>query len=404
MTRRFSPEQWRLVILLLLPLTALLGTGIATLHNGCLMYHKGDLRYYLAASSLLLSGQMPYRDYVFAYPPFSLVPFLLPHLAALGGYTGFGAYARAFLVESCVWSVGVSLLLARLTGRWAFRLNQEAALCCYALLVLVFAGLLPWRFDLFPALLTLAAFYCLLQKKPFAAGVWLGFAVAAKLYPIVLLPVFALYLLTLGRRRDTAYLTVGGFGAMALCVVPFLRIPLSTFLTFLTFHQQRGLEIESLGAGVLMIAHAEGWTNAKMVTNYGACNLSSASAPAIIHCLPFIFLILFGLTLAGGKRAFRMDIARIGSIQPETLARCTLAALLAFIAANKVFSTSYVIWLLPFAPLLRPREAFQMLILFALTITIYPYNFGELLTMHPVHRGSSESTRRACLRVLAGEQ
>ena len=130
-----------------------------------------------------------------------------------------------------------------------------------------------------------------------------------------------------------------------------------------------------------MAARALGWTQAKVVVNYGADHLSSPSAPAILHCLPAIFLLVFGLTLAGGWNAFRRDMARQGSIAPETLARCVLAALLAFIAANKVFSTSYVIWLLPFAPLLRPREIVQIVILFALTIAIYPYHFGEIVRM-----------------------
>ena len=375
--------QWHLWILLLVPLVTLLGTGISTLHNGYFEYHAGDLHYYYTASCLLLSGHMPYRDYGFAYPPLSLLPFSLPHLVFLVHPIDFSVYNKAFLVESCIWSTGISLLLTHMTTRWKFPMNRDAALFSYALLVLIFAALLPWRFDLFPALLTLAAFYFLLKEKSLSAGVCLGLAIAAKLYPIVIVPVFALYLISLGRRRAAVSLITGSIGAAMLCLVPFVRIPLSTLLTFLSFHQKRGLEIESLGAGVLMIVHAAGWTNAKMVANYGACNLSSASAPTIIHCLPTIFVIVLGLTLFGAHRGFQQDIAHSGRIEPETLARFTLAALIAFIAANKVFSTSYVIWLLPFVPLLRPKEVAQMMILFAMTIVIYPYNFGELLGMHP---------------------
>ncbi len=383
MKRWTIPERWHFILLLLIPIITLIGTGFSTLHNGYFDYHKGDLRYYFRASSLLISGQMPYRDYGFAYPPLSLVPFLLPHVVFLGHKADFALYNKAFLVESCCWSLGVSLLLVRLTTRWKFPMKREAALCCYAILVLVFAALLPWRFDLFPALLTLAAFYCLLSAKSFSAGILLGLAAAAKLYPLVILPVFALYLIALGQRRAAALLVSGTVGSVVICLLPFMRIPFSTLFTFLSFHQKRGLEIESLGAGVLIIAHAAGWTNAKMVVNYGACNLSSASAPAIIHCLPIIFALMLGLTLYMARSSFQRDIDRFGTIEPGTLARFTLTALMAFIASNKVFSTSYVIWLLPFVPLLRPKEAVQMIILFAMTITIYPYNFGELLGMHP---------------------
>lgn len=383
MRRWTSSVQWHFWILLLLPLVTLLGTGISTLHNGYFDYHVGDLRYYYMASCQMLSGHMPYRDFGFAYPPLSLVSFSLPHLVSLVHPIDFSVYNKAFLAESCIWSTGISLLLAYLTRRWKFSMSRDVALFSYALLVLIFSALLPWRFDLFPALLTLAAFYFLLKEKSFIAGVCLGLAIAAKLYPVVLVPVFALYLMTLGQRRAAVSLASGSVGAVLVCLLPFVHIPLSTLFTFLSFHQKRGLEIESLGAGVLMIAHAVGWTNAKMVINYGACNLSSASAPAIIHWLPIIFILMLGLTLYSARRGFQKDITHFGSIEPETLARFTVAALLAFIASNKVFSTSYVIWLLPFVPLLRPKEVVQMMILFAMTITIYPYNFGELLGMHP---------------------
>ena len=286
---------------------------------------------------------------------------------------------RAFLVQSAALSTVLALLLVRTTSRWKFPLNSELALTVYAVLALVFSALLPWRYDLFPTLLTFLAFYALLQNRPLAAGVWLGLATTAKLYPIVLLPVFGLYLLVQCRRRDTLRLVTGCFGAGLACLLPFARVPAPALFQFLTFHQHRGLEVESLGAGAIMIARALGWTQAKVVVNYGADHLSSPSAPAIIHCLPAVFLVLLGLTLWGAWSAFRRDLARQGSIAPETLARCVLAVLLAFMAANKVFSTSYVIWLLPFAPLLRPREAVQMVILFALTIAIYPYNFGAIV-------------------------
>ncbi len=169
---------------------------------------------------------------------------------------------------------------------------------------------------------------------------------------------------------------------MAACLLPFWRVPVPALFQFLTFHQHRGLEVESLGAGAIMAARALGWTQAKVVVNYGADHLTSPSAPAILYCLPVIFLLVFGLTLLGGWKAFRRDITQQGSIAPETLARFVLAALLAFIAVNKVFSTSYVIWLLPFAPLLRPREVVQVVILFALTIAIYPFHFSDIVNMH----------------------
>jgi hypothetical protein len=57
------------------------------------------------------------------------------------------------------------------------------------------------------------------------------------------------------------------------------------------------------------------------------------------------------------------------------------AALVAFIATNKVFSPQYIIWLLPFAPLLRPRQGLLVLAIAAITIFLFPYNYNELMAM-----------------------
>lgn len=379
-----APTACRQVLLLiLLQFVVLLGAGNVTLHTAYIEYHIGDLIYYYKMSDPVLSGALPYRDFSFAYPPLSLIPFLVPHLARLFGFSGLFFYAWGFLIESLCLSTGVALLVARITTRWRLPLRSQAAVAIYAALAVIFSGLLPWRYDLFPALLTLLALYCILAGRPIAAGVWLGLATAAKLYPVVLVPVFILYLLALQQRRGAVSLALGSFGAVVLCLMPFVRVPASTLFSFLTFHTRRGLEIESLPAGVLLALHSCGRVQAEIVSNYGAFHLDSPAAPPIIHALPFVFALLMAAVLRYGWLSFQADIAQKGRIAPETLVRCILAALLAFIAANKVFSTSYVIWLLPFIPLLRPREAVQMMVLIALTGAIYPFTFNALVHLRP---------------------
>ena len=352
-----APARRQVLLLILLQFAILLGAGDFTLHSTYIKYHIGDLIYYYNASLPVLCGALPYRDFDLAYPPLSLVPFLVPHVARLLDISGLLSYARGFLLESLCLSTGIAILVAKITACWRFPMRPELAVATYVALAAVFSALPPWRYDLFPALLTLLAFYCILVNRPLVAGVWLGLAVAAKLYPVVLLPVFCLYLLALKQRHGAARLALGSFGALALCLLPFARVHAPTLFSFLTFHAKRGLEFESLPAGILMAAHALGWVPVAITFNYGALHLQSPAALSIIHCLPFIFAVLFAAVLTHGWRSFQTDFARTGRIAPETLARCVLAALLAFIAANKVFSTSYVIWLLPFAPLLRPREA-----------------------------------------------
>src|SRR5262249_6285705 len=58
-------------------------------------------------------------------------------------------------------------------------------------------------------------------------------------------------------------------------------------------------------------------------------------------------------------------------------------ALLVFIVTNKVFSPQYVVWLLPFAPLLPRRHTAVAGAIIALTIVIFPYDYGSLLAFQP---------------------
>jgi hypothetical protein len=48
---------------------------------------------------------------------------------------------------------------------------------------------------------------------------------------------------------------------------------------------------------------------------------------------------------------------------------------------SKVFSPQYIIWLLPFAPLLRPRQFWLMVAIFAMTMGIFPAAYSHLLRM-----------------------
>ena len=330
-------------LLIVLQAVVLLGTGGITLHTDYIQYHSGDLIYYFNAFAPILAGALPYRDFALAYSPLSVIPFLLPHLTRLLSIPGVFFYAWGFLLESICLSTGLAMLTARITARWQFPLRPELAVAVYVGLATIFSPLLPWRFDLFPALLTLLALSCVLGGRPLAAGVWLGLATGAKLYPIVLVLVFCLYLLASKQKRGAARLALGSFGAMALCLLPFVRVPAATLFSFLTFHAQRGLEVESLPAGVLMALHSLGLVPAGLAINYGAFHLDSPVAPPILYGLPYLFAALLTAVLISGWRSFQADLAQDGRIATATLARCLLAALLAFIAANKVFSTSYVI-------------------------------------------------------------
>jgi uncharacterized membrane protein len=373
-TRRSS--TYVVIGLLAFQLIALLTVVFMTLPLVA-QWHAFDLSIYYRDSLQLLRGQMPYRDFALEYPPLALLPFALPRLATFGLRIDFSGYVWLFLIQNAIFSTLIALVIAQIRGLLA----AGPALALYALLVAVSAPLLPWRYDLFPALLTVLALLCLLRQRPGWAGIWLGLGVAAKLYPIVLLPIFGVYYLAGKNRPALLRLALGSAGALAATLLPFVLIAPGPLLSFLRYHELRGLQLESLPAGAIMLAHVLGMTPAGLEFNYGALQIVSPLAGAVLSWLPIVFVVLFGAVLASCRARFREEQAAGGRVTSESLIAYSVAVLLAFIVTNKVFSPQYLIWLLPFAPLLRLRQASALLAICALTIGLFPFEYDHLLGM-----------------------
>jgi Glycosyltransferase family 87 len=373
-TRRAS--TYVVIGLLAFQLIVLLTVALVTLPS-IAQWHALDLSIYYQDSLQLLLGKLPYRDFVLEYPPLALLPFALPRLVMFGQRIDFIGYVWLFLIESAIFSTLIALAIAQIRGLRA----AGPALALYALLVAVTAPLLPWRYDLFPALLTALALLCVVRQRPGWAGIWLGLGVAAKLYPAVLLLVFGAYYLAGKNRPALLRLALGSAGALAAALLPFVLIAPSPLLSFLRYHELRGLQLESLPAGMIVLAHVLGITPARLEFNYGALHVASPLAGAVLSWLPIAFVVLFGVVLFSGMARFREEQAADGCVARESLVAYSVAALLAFIITNKVFSPQYVIWLLPFAPLLRLRQASVLLPICALTIVLFPFNYEHLLGM-----------------------
>src|SRR3712207_7018760 len=95
---------------------------------------------------------------------------------------------------------------------------------------------------------------------------------------------------------------------------------------------------------------------ARLNFNYGALHLVSPLADGALKWLPLAFIAVFGVVLACALARFRQEHVA-GGIADASLVAYVVAALLALIVTNKVFSPQYLIWLLPFAPLLPLRQA-----------------------------------------------
>ncbi|MDX6476040.1 MAG: hypothetical protein QOH95_1551, partial [Gaiellaceae bacterium] len=132
--------------------------------------------------AILHDGLVPYRDFAVEYPPGAIVAFILP--------AAFDDYAAAFAWQMAL--CGVVLVAA------VAAIRVEAA--AYVALAPVLAGsLILSRFDLWPALLTVAALAALLRERHRLGWGLLGAGVAAKLWPFVIVPLALVWSYRAGR-------------------------------------------------------------------------------------------------------------------------------------------------------------------------------------------------------------
>jgi hypothetical protein len=329
---------------------------------------SNDLAIYRAAGEAVLRGEVPYRDFFLEYPPGSLPAFLTP---ALFSDTNSGFIDR-FSSEMALFLVA-ALVLVALTAR---RLGGPPAWPVPALTFAAGALLLypvaVTRYDAVVALsLAAAAFAAVLGGRytPLAyASVGLG--VAAKLVP-------ALAVLPLVFARRAA---VGGlalfFGVLAAFLVPALALGGAGYAESIAYHAQRGLQVESVAASILMaLGRVEG-----VVFEFGAFEVRGpGTALAADLSLP-LTVLLVGITGFVAYRTGRPD----GADFPRHAA----ALILAFMLGSKVVSPQYMVWLLPLAPLCAPGLVGSALCLLFLaaclaTTLVFPIHYADLLNARP---------------------
>jgi uncharacterized membrane protein len=249
------------------------------------------------------------------------------------------------------------------------------------LLAFVGAPLFPWRFDLFPALLSALAVVLTMEGLPGRAGACLAAGIATKLYPIVFAPIIIAWYLARG-ERGRAFRFAGFTCATTLLIfAPFALAASTDFLSFLRYHELRGLQIESVPAGLLMLGHAFGFGEVGIVENFGALHLVSPASAVVMRLLFPAFLV--GLASVAVLAFARFRYERIAMAQPcdQTLIAYALVSLLIFMLTNKVLSPQFVIWLLPFVALLPVPQYSLGLAATALTIMIFPFNYDGLVRL-----------------------
>ncbi|SCG48025.1 glycosyltransferase family 87 protein [Micromonospora halophytica] len=289
----------------------------------------------------LNEGKVPYRDHPVEYP-------------VLTGYF-MGALGLP------VHALGVDDPQIN-QGRWFYNLN---ALTLSALAVATVAMILalrrrrPWDAALFalaPALLLtatvnwdflaigLAAFglAAWARRHHALAGVLLGLAGAAKMWPLFLLGPILVLALRAGRLR--AALTALGTALVALVAVNLpVAIPYrENWNRFFELNTERPIDWGTLW---YIGRYLDGKVNTGVPGDQGPFQWLNANIPT----LNYLSYALFALACLG--------VAALALLAPRRprLAQLAFLVVAAFLIFSKVWSQQFVLWLLPLAVLARPR-------------------------------------------------
>jgi hypothetical protein len=349
-------------------LSAALGAALflvcwALLHHGFLARDQiKDTPIYQRYGEAMTAGQVPYRDFPVEYPPAALPVFVLP---AIGEGDSL-EYDRRF--EGLMAGLGVAcvLLVAAVSASfWAPLLVGISPL--------LLGSVVLSRFDLWPAALTIAAVALLVAGRFRLASGMLGLATAAKLYPAVLAPIAIAHVWRTRGRREALICASLVLGVFAAVVLPFAVISPGGVWHALWVQAGRPLQLESLGASFLLVAHQVFGVGLTMESSHGSQNLAGGAADTlavISTAVQVVALVAIWVWYARGP-----------ANRDRLLAACA-AAVCAFVAFGKVLSPQFLIWLIPLVPLVRGRRglAASGVLAAALVVTQlwFPSRYWEL--------------------------
>ena len=388
---RHSPQmRW----LALLAEIALLALGIVAMRSimvATARLPNGDVAEYYSYALNFWTGHPIFTALPTEYPPLAILPFSFTLLPPLSDYQSvFSWWAAAAVIVGYLGFLRFS--------------DRRRALAYFVYLVIGSAGTLVARFDIFPALVTLAALWALQRRHYAGAYLLLAVGVLLKLYPIFLLPlpliaqwqalhatarVVGLVEAPAGaladgrRRRAWSPRQIVGWlratlrspatwrvaeGAVIFCAAVGLGFALafilnpSGALTEFTYASARPLQVESTPATFLWLGTLFG-IPAHPDFSFVSLNF--------VGPLDVVLKPLSTLALAAGCVWVYWRFAR-GRL---TLAQAFLAVLSVVVVANKIFSPQYLIWLTPFVAEVFGFDALWLLIC-GLTTLIFPYLYG----------------------------
>jgi hypothetical protein len=252
--------------------------------------------------------------------------------------------------------------------------DRRVALSVVALLPLLLGGVILTRFDLVPAAIVAGAMLLLVSGRLRAGALVIGIGIAVKLYPAVLVPLVGIVAWRRCGRRELGSVLGLVVAPVLVVYLPFLVAAPDGVLDSIGRQLGRPLQIESLGAGMLLAVHHSVGTSLGWASSSGSQNLTGTGADTLA--------VLQGIAQVAAVVLVWVSFWR-GPTSTERLVRHAAAAVVAFVALSKVLSPQFLIWLVLLVPLVvavRGRAPLWLLTAAcAVTAVWFPARYWELV-------------------------
>lgn len=292
----------------------------------------------------LFNGDIPITE----YPPLSLIFFVIPRIFFSDPF----GYNIGYVIMIFVITI-VGLHLMRRTAE-SLNMNPVWAMTIYSVLIALLLEYVADRYDIIPAVMTLASFYFFINKKMPAAFIILALAMMTKLYPAILLPIYLIIYMAERDWKGFATGTVWFLIGAAVVALPCLLIEPDLIMGFMGYHSVRPLEIDSFAATLIypfsLFGLTDVWIQASTdAGSYGSDNLRGPLCDAVAPWLTPIMMVLIVLFILWyGNVRYRLEKV---DERAFVLSAAIFISLMIFILVGKVLSSQYIIWVIPFLAL-----------------------------------------------------
>jgi hypothetical protein len=301
-------------------------------------------------------GELPYRDQRIEYPPLS-IPVLIAPAYFDDSTQGF---VEGFMWEMLAFDLAIVVVIG--LGLPGEGRRVLSALGVYTVGLVALSGVVldrslidsgPLaldRFDLVPTLFVLAA---VLARDRGRSATWSGLlsiGVAIKAFPVFLYPAL------LRGERNLRRVVVAGAIPLLLCAAAVIVMG-DEFGSAITYHTERTLQVESLGASVFEVAHVLGASGIATGVGHGGFEISTSGATAarwlsvVLGAAGYLWLVGAGWR----SRATNFELV------------CALLAVLVVFAP--VLSPQFLLWLLPVSACAYGLRKENLVLLLAIVFT-----------------------------------